>query len=383
MDAIPETLLAANGGRTEICHNTAKRSDTLFTLTPAQCAAEPERRYVIKHILSAFDHAAIIAAPGAGKSALAPYIGYRVALGLDVFGRRTRAGPVLYVAAEDGTGMKTRIRALYQRFGDAPNFHLMPAPIDFLSNDSTDVAQIERMIDRISPCLICIDTLARAFPGLKENDSDQMARVVRVSRGFASICGSAVISLHHPPKEGTTPRGHGLLNGDLDVTLMITGERADPRFVTMGKNRNGPADQTYCFTVATETLEVDDDGDPITAPIVEPEIVDSPGPTRPRLSQGERSAIRILSDLLLAEGKPLPVSNDYPAGICACSETRWREECLRRRQSTAEDKDSQKKAFRRAYGTLLQKKMVGALDGLVWLPKRAGEPSRWKSDTLQ
>ena len=87
---------------------------------------------------------------------------------------------MLYLAAEDGTGMTMRVRALHDRMGNAPNFFLQPVPVDFLNSDSPHISQVSRHIDQIQPGLIILDTISRAFPGLRENDPDEMGRVVQV-----------------------------------------------------------------------------------------------------------------------------------------------------------------------------------------------------------
>jgi hypothetical protein len=288
-----------------------------YLLTPSQCASEPIRPYVVKGLLSRGDHGAVIGLPGAGKSALIPYLGYRTSLGLDFFGHRTRAVPVLYLAAEDGSGMKQRVRALYERMGDSPNFYLQPVPVDFLNGASGDVAAVEKLVLQIRPGLIIVDTIARAFPGLKENDPDQMGNVVRVARSFTTHCESAVLSIHHPPKDGETPRGHSVLNGDLDVTLFLEGTGSGTRSVKMGKNRSGPSDLTFSFALAIHTLvgAADEDGDPITAPVAEP-IEGSAIPRNTakeaKLSDQPAVMLRELRNLLEGQGELICPGAEYP-----------------------------------------------------------------------
>ncbi len=245
---------------------------SLTILRPADCETAEPSTYVVKGLLGRGNLALIIGQPGTGKSALGPHLGYAVAQGRRVFGRRVQQGPVMYFACEDGTGMQVRVRALRQQWGDAPLFMLVPDPVDLRSPGSTSLAEVERLVQAIKPVLIMIDTLARAFSGLKENDSDApdgMGRVVQVARALAAICDSAVLICHHMPKDGNTPRGHGTLNGDADVTLIIEGSGDQPRIVRFGKNRNGPSGTALTFSIRAEYLGKDSDGDPITAAIAE------------------------------------------------------------------------------------------------------------------
>src|SRR6266568_4446716 len=93
-------------------HPSAAKSGRLVLLTPADCAVAKHRPYVAKGLIGEGDLALIIGQPGAGKSVLGPHMAYAVAQGRAIFGRRVRQGRVLYIAAEDGPGMRIRTRAL-------------------------------------------------------------------------------------------------------------------------------------------------------------------------------------------------------------------------------------------------------------------------------
>ena len=312
MTETPESKLARGGG--EVVQLPPRRD--IHVLSPRECALATLRPYVVKGILSRGDHGGLIGLPGSAKSALAPYIGYRVALGLDVFGHRTKSVPVLYIAAEDGSGMKQRVRALFEIMGDAPGFHLQPVPVDFLDASSGHVAEIEGLIKRLSAGLVILDTIARSFPGLPENDPDAMGKVVKVARIFTTTNDCAMLSVHHPPKDAMTPRGHSVLNGDLDVTLYLEGERDQPRTVTMGKNRNGPSDLTFTFGLTSYQLGTDADGDPVTAPVVEPAVRDAKATQaaakEARLSDRCATLLRELRALIDRAGQMVCPGEEYP-----------------------------------------------------------------------
>ena len=253
----------------------------LTVLTPDECEVATPRPYVVKGLIGRGDSILLVGQPGAGKSVLGPHLGYAVAQGRRVFDRRVRQGTVLYIAAEDGHGMKLRVRALRRRWGNAPDFRLLPDAIDLKDPSSRHLAALAKLIQELNPTLIIIDTLARAFPGLKENEPDApdgMGRVVLVVREIANTHEAAVVTLHHMPKDNATPRGHGALNGDADVTLVVEGSAGQPRTVRVTKNRNGSSDTTLTFSIRGEVLGHDEDGDTITAAIaeeIEPTVADS------------------------------------------------------------------------------------------------------------
>jgi hypothetical protein len=75
-------------------------------------------------------------------------------------------------------------------------------------------------------------------------------------------------------------------------------------------------------------------------------------------------ALRILEKLLTAEGVLMPkLAKNYPV----ISEEKWRQECADSSLSDSPKKESQDKAFSRARKTLLDKGLIVAKQGYVWL----------------
>lgn len=310
----PEAALAAAGASTttsaapEVAGpaRDGKPARRLRLLTLAECAAAPPRGYIIKRLIAPGDLALIIGQPGAGKSVLAPYLAHAIAAGRSVFGRRVKRGPVLYIAAEDPHGMRMRAAALRVVHGEADGLHIAAEPVDLQGDGAgtpPDEAAIIAAADRIGAIVIFLDTMARAFPGLGENDPDKMGRAVRVLRNLTAA-DRAVIAVHHPAKEGATPRGHGVLNGDVDVTIRLEVDATSGvRTVHLGKNRNGPsAAPGIAFTIRAEVVGTDEDGDAITAPVAEEADAEhAKGKAAPRIGDGPALLLRLLRELT-AEG---------------------------------------------------------------------------------
>lgn len=244
---------------------------TLKFLTPDDCESAPSRGYLIKGLFAPRDVACIFGAPGAGKSLIAPFLGFMVAQGREAFGMRTKAGGVFYVAAEDPHGMRGRVKALKLAHDNAPGFTLVEGVARLLPAAGEKRApDLQALLDAVQtqrPALIFIDTLAIAFGSFEENSAEAMNQIVRIARALTTW-GATVVLIHHDTKsESGTPRGHSVLNGALDVALHV--KRDNEYNIIRGrltKNRNGPCDRDIAFTIATEDFGFDEDGEPLTYP---------------------------------------------------------------------------------------------------------------------
>jgi hypothetical protein len=147
------------------------------------------------------------------------------------------------------------------------------------------------------------------------------------------------------------------LNGALDMALQLFAQ--DEQGIVRGKmskNRNGACDRDIAFRIGTERLGVDEDGDAITAALAD-ELDASTVSTRPKLSPSERAALTILSDML-------EMSGHYPV-----AESEWRDACIEARTvSASDDRESRRKATKRAFEGLARKKAVRLRDGVATLP---------------
>ncbi|MFU1479059.1 AAA family ATPase [Roseovarius sp. C7] len=315
----------------------------LTFLSPADCEDLPARNYLIKGLLGEGDISAVVGAPGAGKSLLAPYLGFAVAQGVEAFGLRTRQGSVFYVAAEDSHGMRARVQALRTKRGDAHVFKLVEGVSDLLSNNSEDLKALLVAVEDQRPALIVIDTLAVAFPGLEENDAKSMGTVVSVARKLTRW-GAAVVLVHHDTKEGSgLPRGHSILNGALDMSLHLKRDGKVVR-VRPTKNRNGSTDHELAFSVGTVQLGTDEDGDMIWAATCDEENAGNLTKPGKPLPPSAKAALEILENLA-RDGRFIPKSE-------------WRAACVASDAVSGADKiDDRRQAFRRAIEQLARRKL--------------------------
>jgi ABC-type uncharacterized transport system YnjBCD ATPase subunit len=379
--ASPEEAQHAAGVRTRTMQATQRAqapSRRLRALTLGDCAKAKPRGYIVKGLIAPGDLVVMFGQPGSGKSVIAPYFAHAIAAGRSIFGRRVRSSPVLYIAAEDGAGMMMRAAALRKAHGDTSELRIIAEPVDLQGDGDRDPADLEAITEaaeRTGAALIILDTLACAFPGLDENDGRSMGRAVRLLRRLCAD-GRALMVVHHGAKAGSsngtggaTPRGHGVLGGDADVTLRVEvpADANTPRTVTLGKNRNGTTLAPFAFTIRAEELGTDEDGDAITAPIAEEAEAEGERKLgRAKLTPRERTALRFLHDAIAEAGDPLPAAWTMPEGLRAITITRWAEECERRNLTASDNAKNRRDVFNRIANSLRDRGAIAMREGCAW-----------------
>lgn len=323
-------------------------ANPLVILTPDACDVGSFSNYVVKGLFGAGEIGTIVGAPGVGKSALAASMAYAVAQGDLTFGMRTREGPVFYLACENETDMKRRVKALHDNRGAADNFRLVLGGGGNLKAGSKFHRALLKQIERDRPVLVVIDTLAAAMPGFEENSSEGMGQAIAVAKSLGKF-GAAVVVVHHDTKAGDgLPRGHSSLNGIVDVNLAL--RRNDDGIITgeCSKNRSGKShEQIVAYENRVVELGFDQDGDAITTVICEETETSQRKPEA--VSKSGALALRILKDCM--------------QGASAVSLNVWRDACMEDPWLKSYDKhDTRRKTFRRAKEDLEEAAHI-AIDG--------------------
>jgi hypothetical protein len=195
--------------------------------------------------------------------------------------------------------------------------------------------------------------------------------VVHTLRRIAKEVGAAVLAAHHLPKDGDTPRGHGSLNGDVDVVMKISGSGLQGRTVSLSKNRNGlSGDAGMSFRIESVELGTDVDGDLIDAPVA----IEDAGPAKVSgrtLTKAQQGWHRDLCDLF-GEIEPVKLA---PTSGCVEVETLTREqvrEGLKGKGRFVLHPDgnltgADRERLRNALNALKDCGKIGMTDKLVWL----------------
>lgn len=163
--------------------------------------------------------------PGIGKSFLSLDFALSVASGTPWQGRAVRKGPVLYIAAEGGSGMGKR-SAAWLTYHEVPAdqgtmmWLLEAIPIHGTSDDMDGV--MDKIVEevQVQPRLIVVDTLARCFDG-DENTQEDMGRFVAGAARFCNAFDAAVIVVHHTRLDGDRERGNTAFRGAAETMLSM------------------------------------------------------------------------------------------------------------------------------------------------------------------
>lgn len=207
------------------------------------------RREIVEGLLAPGEIAAVIGAPGKGKSAVLQHLMTRTAEGGLFFGRKVRAGPAVYVAAERFQDTSRRLLAI--RGGPSPLYITKDRPD--LSN-ADDVQALASAINAISeaegesPVLIAFDTFARCIPGCDENSARDMGQIIEnLTRLGEQVRTAAIIFVHHTSKGGENMRGSSALLGGIDLELAVEPAADGLRRLSVTKANAVDEGQSFLF----------------------------------------------------------------------------------------------------------------------------------------
>jgi hypothetical protein len=224
--------------------------------------------WLIKHVMPAESIGMLYGGSGTFKSFIAIDAALHIAHGLPWLGRRTKQGPVLYIAAEGGAGLWPRIvawhRARRLQWADTP-FHVVPAAVD-LTTDAWRVVEAAQTRG-VAPMLVVVDTLSQTYGG-EENSANEVAAYFReLGSRFRALWGCAVLILHHSGHSATErPRGSSAMRANLDFMFgVFRDENEMLATVTCAKQKDGEAFKDVTFSVSSHELGTDEDGDRVTS----------------------------------------------------------------------------------------------------------------------
>lgn len=347
-----------------------------------------DANWMVERVLPARGVALMFGHPGSGKSFLAADIAWHVAAGRQWRGLNTRAGLVIYLAAEGASGLRNRFAALRETHdSDSVPLILISDAIDLQSADG-DMERLASTVEVASnksmraPSLIIVDTLSKTFGAGKENSDDMSSYVANMER-LAARFDCCVMPVHHRPKdsESTDPRGHSSLRGGVGTILLVEG--GETKRATVTKQKDGPEGEHFAFKLKQVEIGTDKRGEPVTTCVVEhieaPTAlpVDPKGRAIARLKGNAALTYRLIGQAIEDGGVPIPedipdstinrlmtarvvrlgqVSDNLLAGLRTSSDN-----------SSDMKEDSARRAFDRARKALQAADLLGMWGDYMWL----------------
>jgi hypothetical protein len=186
--------------------------------------------WLIHGILPRKAFTALYGPPGSFKSFIALDMAEAIATGRPWMGNEVeKQGAVLYICGEGFGGMGARIKAcqIHHSTPKGAPIYVIRHQLNLRSSAEDFNALMMAVVQLVETTgiefqLLIIDTLARAFGGGNENDSDAMGSFITSMGKIQEFLACALMVLHHSGKDlAKGLRGHSSLLGAVDTQLEI------------------------------------------------------------------------------------------------------------------------------------------------------------------
>lgn len=133
-------------------------------------------------------------------------------------------GPVVYVAAEGASGLRSRIEAwecTYNRGAKVPDDRLVVVGGPVNLRVGADVDALSVLCDEVRPRMVVWDTLHRCAPGVEENSNTEMGLVVATLSSLRERHDATQLVNHHTGHAGARSRGASAIEDDFDNSWVV------------------------------------------------------------------------------------------------------------------------------------------------------------------
>ncbi|MCZ8271733.1 MAG: bifunctional DNA primase/polymerase [Beijerinckiaceae bacterium] len=250
--------------------------------------ARPPVRWLIKGVLPAAGVGMIFGPPSAGKSTLVLDLAAHLSRGHDWFARRVRDKTGTVILACEGAGsLGTRLDALAATGGPVAveAWDIGAFTTGGLASLQPELAKADtecRERHGFGIGLVVLDTISASGMVDDENANAKVAAALKALADFAGSVGAFGLAIHHPRKDGETFRGAGAFEGNTDLIFEVKrGDRPSTGMISIHKARDGETGKLGGFRLVPVTLGQDEDGDPVTACIIEPRTIVTDGDEAP------------------------------------------------------------------------------------------------------
>lgn len=191
--------------------------------TDAELEALPAPSWLLEQHLPAGGLSVLYGDPGSGKSFVALAWALSIATGKNWLNWQTRAGPVIYVAAEGGRGFAVRVRALmdaHELVSPTGAYFRLQSVNLMDPNDVSDLLADVAFTVAGDPSLFVFDTMARCMIG-DENSAEDIGKVIASCDRIREATNAHVLIQHHTQKAGELERGSSALRGAADTMFLL------------------------------------------------------------------------------------------------------------------------------------------------------------------
>ena len=336
-----------------------KQADPIPMLSLAELREKAQAiTWLVKGAVPLESLGVMFGASGTFKSFLSIDLALHVAHGMHWMGRKTRKGPVVFIAAEGGAGLWRRIEAWHRERGidwAEANVYVVPMAVD-LSTDCARVIEAAASVG-VVPALVVVDTMSQTFSG-EENSATEVSNYLReLGLWFRQTWQCAVLVIHHSGHMATErPRGSSVIRANVDFMLgCFRDEKEMLATLCCIKQKDGELfpDQTFALTVFE--LGRDEDDDAITGLVA-----------RAVLSDEEKAE--------LVQREAVKGRSGRNAQLLELAQNGMRVEDLRRAFYEAcdlPDTDSRRQAYFRAMKWAKSAGLIEVVEGFVLLSKTA------------
>ena len=291
----------------------------LLTFDDVMALQPPE--WLIEDILPVQGQAVLYGPSNSGKSFVALDWALSIATGQSWQGHEVKQGPVVYVVAEGGPGIKQRAAAWVQARGchKPDRVFFVREPVQLLNAEHLTDLTKQIAVAKVKPGLVVFDTLARCFVGGEENSALDVGRLVEMCSKLQRNTGSAVLLVHHTGRNGGHERGSTALRGAADV--MIAHSRDAMDIITLRNDKQKDAEEFRPIRLRLQQVDlgVNHKTGRSVSSCVLIEAADGASPGQTTTNPNHARALRVLVSLA-SEGEESLTARAWREGIQAESD---------------------------------------------------------------
>jgi hypothetical protein len=343
--------------------------------------------WLIHGILPSKSFSALFGPPGSFKSFIALDMAEAIATGRPWMGNQIeQQGAVLYICGEGFGGMGARIKAcqIHHSTPKGAPIYVIRHQLNLRSSAEDFNALMMAVVQLVETTgiefqLLIIDTLARAFGGGNENDSDAMGSFITSMGKIQEFLACALMVLHHSGKDlAKGLRGHSSLLGAVDTQLEILRfEDQAKGIISLTKQKDGQDGIRIGFEMVEIEISSSSLGfDPVVSLAVQAsdEAVNEMSRKASKGNQdnkgnGKNQRLEMLCLETVVRSKGIIKFVDKKQRMAVNLEE-WRQELWEKMGCTDEDKNTFKTAWSRAKTRLQDAGLIGIRDKLVWLESK-------------